>query len=167
MACTQCQTFAEEFIHHPFLPPARVVRGNVMFILGNVCLSKWGKGYPPWPGLRGGVPTLVWPGGYLSSSQQCRYLPWLGLRHLPWPDWRVAALACPGVYTFQLMGVPTFQLTGGAYLPADRGTYLTQGRYPPPSPSKIGTPLSKVRVLAMRRAVCLLRSHKRSFYFTM
>ena len=44
-----------------FLPPAYVVRGKVIFILGNVCLfTTEGGGTPsPVPGL-GGTPSQVW-----------------------------------------------------------------------------------------------------------
>ena len=58
----------------PLLPPAYVVRGKVIFILGNVCLFTigWGGGTPnsdlgggyPFPGLGGGgTPSQVWTGG--------------------------------------------------------------------------------------------------------
>ena len=62
----------------PYLPPAYVVRGKVIFILGNVCLFTiaGGEGYPisglvaggrgvphPRSGWWGGTPSQVWSGG--------------------------------------------------------------------------------------------------------
>ena len=69
-----------------FLPPAYVVRGKVIFILGNVCLFTFGRGYPiqpwtggyliqPWtgggvpnPALDGGVPDPALDGGRATQS---------------------------------------------------------------------------------------------------
>ena len=46
------------------LPPAYVVRGKVIFILGNVCLFTIGEGGYPVPGLGGEYPMPGLGGGY-------------------------------------------------------------------------------------------------------
>ena len=70
-----CNTILEQ-LH--LLPPAYVVRGKVIFILGNVCLFTFGGGgYPipihPCPGRGGTRSSLGWGGGggYLIQ-------PWTG-----------------------------------------------------------------------------------------
>ena len=48
------------------ITPVYVVRGKVIFILGNVCLFTIGGGYPS-PGLGGGYPIPGLGGGTLSQ----------------------------------------------------------------------------------------------------
>ena len=61
------------FFQWILLPPAYVVRGKVIFMLGNVCLftiSGWGGVPHPRSGWWGGTPSQVWMvGGYLGYPQ--------------------------------------------------------------------------------------------------
>ena len=98
-----------------FLPPTYVIRGKVMFILGNVCLRGGG----------GQLPTLAWGGGVPRVGGG--YLPWTGGGGcLSWLGGPTLAWGRGGGY-LSGQGVPT--LDGGRRVPTMAGwTYLGLGR---------------------------------------
>ena len=151
------------YVSFIYLPPASKGWRKVMFSLcpplwrggtylpdrGGTHLPRQGTHLPRWGGTylgRGYLPSQV-GGTYLGRGVPTLaggYLPWQGVPplagwYLPW---------CRGTYLgrgyLPWQGVPT--LVGGTYL--GRGGYL---------PSQC--------VLAMRRAVCLLRLRRRTFLF--
>ena len=64
-----------------YLPPAYVVRGKVIFILGNVCLFTFGGVPHPYPSLSGGYPIQPWTGGYPNPALDGgvpAFQPWMG-----------------------------------------------------------------------------------------
>ena len=107
--------------------------------------------YPPWSGQDGGypagggrgVPCQVQPGGYPAGG-----VPWL--RGVPWsdtPPGQVRMGGYPGLGGVPWSGTPPSQVRMG------EGT-LPGGRYPGRTTEG---------VLTTRRAVCLLRSRRRTF----
>ena len=183
---TSPYTFQTEFtpkvlLSFLFLPPAYVVRGKVIFILGNVCLfTITGGGYPisglvaggggyPIPGLAtggGGVPhPRSGQGGGVphprsGQGEGVSWVPPLG-PEMGYPPAR------PGLgYPLDLDGVPPPNL--GWHTPPGPGT-----GYPPHPPPDLapGTPPPRtwdwvtppLRALDTRRAVCLLRSRRKTF----
>ena len=141
-----------------FLTPAYEVRGKVIFILGNVCLSTLvGKGYPIW--LMGVPPSQVWMG---VSPSQVRtggrgYPFWLmGLPRSGWgyplprsgqeeggtPIWLMMLPRYPffrsGTPSWHGKGVPPVQTWEGG-TPPDLG----RGYHPQYRPGKCPPPIKK------------------------
>ena len=78
-----------------FLPPAYVVRGKVIFILGNVCLFTIGRGGYPIPGLDGGG-----EGGYPIPGLMVR------VGGTPSQVWMVGGYPIPGLMVGGYPGYP-------------------------------------------------------------
>ena len=212
-SCTDRQTVTKYHTYNSvcdcspvFLPPAYVVRGKVIFILGNVCLFTigWGGGDPIWlmgrgvpnprsrwggvphPADTGSTPSQVQAGGYPIQLMSGGGYPiqgpgggyqipgpgrgyprvpllvqdWMG--YPPVQDW----MGYPPPHCQILDGYPLCpRLDGYPPAPIPRLDGI------PPCPWLDGVPptpsgdWSAKRALATRRAVCLLRSRKRTFLF--
>ena len=134
-----------------FLPPVYVVRreGNVLTrVCPSICLSTGGgvpishnalQHFPECHGAAGG--TLPGPGGGVPCQVQPGGYPAMGV---PWPGGTLAGGTLVGGYPAR--GYP--------------------GRVPPPARSGGGYPVRTTEgVFTTRRAVCLLRSRRRTFLF--
>ena len=134
-----------------FLPPSYFVRGRVMFILENVCLSTFRGDTPIW--LMGGTLFLPDEGRVPHPSQ------WGGSPILPHQG--TTPRSGQGV----LHSMSGWRLWGITPIPAqDRGyPRVPPSRSGPRSGQGLPTTGTAQHVLATRQAVCLLRSRRRTF----
>ena len=144
------QFILSELFYISLLPPTYVVRGKVIFILGNVCLFTIGWGGYPIPDLGGGYPI---PGLDDGGVPPCQV--WMvGGTQGTMTGWGTPTMTGWGTppTIMTAWGTPQPSWLDGVPSPPHHHDWMGY----PPFPTSIAS-------TCYRRVVCLLRSRRRTF----